>query len=408
MPYTIQTLANGSVTSPKGYKACGVAAGIKSTGKLDLGFLVSQTRCATAGVFTTNQLKGASLLITKEHISDGYAQAVVVNSGCANACTGERGFLDAREIARCLGRKLNIASQDVLPSSTGVIGVYLPLPKIREAIDLAIPRLREDGGEEMAQAIMTTDTVMKSVAKKVVVDGREFTLGGCAKGAGMIMPMMATMLSFLTTDARVSPQNLQIFLKEAVERSYNRLTIDGDTSCDDTVLLMANGLSDSVEIVPGMGEAAEAFQQALNELCHDLVMKLAHDGEGVTKVATIQVRGTRSQAEAIRVARSIANSPLVKTAIHGSDPNWGRVLTAAGYCGVEFDPNIVDLWIGDIPMMKHGEPVRFDEAAAHALMEKSDYEITVDLHQGEASDFYITTDFSKDYVDINADYRHRT
>lgn len=408
MPPTIHSIENGSVTSPKGYKACGVAAGIKTSGKLDIGFLVSQTRCPVAGVFTTNQLKGASLLVTREHISDGYGQAIIVNSGCANACTSERGLLDAREMTRHLGRKLNIASQDVLPSSTGVIGVYLPLPKIRDAIDRAIPLLRSDGGEEMASAIMTTDTVIKSVAKKVTVEGHEFTIGGCAKGAGMIMPMMATMLSFITTDARISPQNLKIFLKEAVERSYNRLTIDGDTSCDDTVLLMANGLSDSTEIVPEMGQLAEAFQDALNQVCHELVMKLAHDGEGVTKVATIQVRGTRTQADALKIARSIANSPLVKTAMHGSDPNWGRILTAAGYCGVEFDTNLVDLWIGDIQMMHHGAPASFDEAAAHNLMLQSDYEITIDLRQGEESDFYITTDFSKEYVDINADYRHRT
>ncbi len=408
MTYSITPLENGGVTSPKGFKATGIAAGIKSTGNPDLGILVSQVRCPTAGVFTTNQLKGASLLITREHLADGYGQAVFVNSGCANACTGERGFLDAREIARHLGRKLNIASQDVLPSSTGVIGVYLPLSKIRDAIDKAIPLLRDDGGAAFVRAIMTTDTVPKSAARKVVVDGHVFSIGGCAKGAGMIQPMMATMLSYLTTDARISPQNLKVFLKEAVERSYNRLTIDGDTSCCDTVLLMANGLSDSTEIVPGNGPLADAFQSALNDLCRELVMKLAHDGEGVTKVATIHVRGTRTPKDALIIARAIANSPLVKTAMHGGDPNWGRILTAAGYSGVEFDVNRVDLWIGDIQMMHHGEPVQFDEAAAHNLMLQSDYEIAVDLHQGEAADFYITTDFSKVYVDINADYRHRT
>ncbi|MBN2330065.1 MAG: bifunctional glutamate N-acetyltransferase/amino-acid acetyltransferase ArgJ [Candidatus Omnitrophica bacterium] len=408
MSYTIQRIENGGATSAKGFKAAGASAGIKTGGKLDIGILASQVRCPTAGVFTTNQLKGASLLITKEHLSDGYGQVVFVNSGCANACTGERGFLDAREIARHLARKLNIAATDVLPSSTGVIGVYLPLPNIREAIDRALPHLREDGGLEMAQAIMTTDTVPKSTARKVTVDGHQFILGGCAKGAGMIQPMMATMLSYITTDARISPQNLSIFLKNAVDRSFNRLTIDGDTSCCDTVLLMANGLSSSVEIAPDGGPAGEAFQEALNDLCRDLAMRLARDGEGVTKAVTIQVRGTRTRDDAIRIARAIANSPLVKTAIHGCDPNWGRILTAAGYSGVAFDVNRVDLWIGRIQMMHHGEPARFDEAEVHDLMKNTDYEIVVDLHQGEEGDFYITTDLSKEYIDINADYRHRT
>ncbi|MGC9327247.1 MAG: bifunctional glutamate N-acetyltransferase/amino-acid acetyltransferase ArgJ [Candidatus Hinthialibacter sp.] len=408
MSYTIQPIENGGVTSAKGFKAAGASAGIKASGKLDVGILASQVRCPAAGVFTTNQLKGASLLITKEHLSDGYGQVIFANSGCANACTGERGFLDAREIARHLARKLNIAATDVLPNSTGVIGVYLPLPKIREAVDRALPQLGEEGGMEMAKAIMTTDTVPKSTARKVTAGGHQFTVGGCAKGAGMIQPMMATMFSFITTDARISPPNLSIFLKNAVERSFNRLTIDGDTSCCDTVLLLANGLSSGVEIAPDSGPAGEAFQEALNDLCRDLAMQLARDGEGVTKAVAIQVRGARTREDAVHIARAIANSPLVKTAIHGGDPNWGRILTAAGYSGCAFDVNRVDLWIGPIQMMHHGEPAPFDEAEAHDLMKNTDYEIVVDLRQGEESDFYITTDLSKEYIDINADYRHRT
>ncbi len=408
MAFSFSAVENGGVTTPKGFKAAGVAAGIKSKGALDLGFLISQVRCPVAGVFTTNQLKGASLLVTREHLADGYGQVVIVNSGNANACTGERGLLDAREIARYLGRKLGIPAQDVLPSSTGVIGVFLPLPIIRDAIDKAIPLFDENSGADMSRAIMTTDTVPKTAAYKVVVDNRLFSIGGTAKGAGMIMPNMATMLSYITTDVRISPENLQIFLNNAVAKSYNRLTIDGDTSCDDTVLLMANGLSDSTEIAPGCGEVAEAFQEALNKLCLDLTLQLARDGEGVTKVAYIRVRGTRREEDALTAARSIANSPLVKTAIHGCDPNWGRILTAAGYSGVEFDPGIVDLWIGNVQVMQSGRPANFEEEDAYNVMRGTEYDIVIDLHQGDYDDFYITTDFSKEYIDINADYRHRT
>ncbi len=408
MKYEIKPIENGNATSAQGFKAAGIAAGIKKSGKPDLGILVSQVRCSAAGMFTTNQLKGASLLVTREHLADGHAQALIVNSGNANACTSGRGLVDAREMARCLARPLGIAMQDVLPNSTGVIGIYLPLPLIREGVEKLIPRLSEDGGLELAQAMMTTDTVPKTSARRVVVEGHAFTVGGCAKGAGMIMPNMATMLAFLTTDARVSPQNLSWFLKEAVENSFNRLSIDGDTSCCDSALLMANGLSDSTEILPERDLVSEAFLAALKEVCLDLTKQLARDGEGVTKVATIQVKGARTPEDARRAARSIANSPLVKTAVHGCDPNWGRIITAAGYSGAEFDPGRCALWIGGIQMMHHGEPAGFDEAAAHAVMQGGEYTITLDLGQGDGSDFYIMTDLSKAYIDINADYRHRT
>ncbi len=408
MNYEILPIENGHATSAKGFKAAGTAAGIKKSGKPDLGILVSQVRCTAAGMFTTNRLKGASLRVTQEHLADGHAQALIVNSGNANACTSERGLVDAREMARCLARPLGIATQDVLPNSTGVIGIYLPLPLIREGIEKLIPRLRADGGLELAQAMMTTDTVPKTAARRVVVEGHAFTIGGCAKGAGMIMPNMATMLAFLTTDARISPSSLSWFLHEAVESSFNRLSIDGDTSCCDTAILMANGLSDSTDILPERDCVSKAFLAALKEVCLDLTHQLARDGEGVTKVVTVQVKGARAPDDALRVARSIANSPLVKTAIHGCDPNWGRLITAAGYSGAEFDPAQCALWIGDLQMMHRGQPAGFDEAAAHAFMQQPEYTITLDLGQGDHSDFYIMTDLSKAYIDINADYRHRT
>ncbi len=409
MNHTIEAIADGSVTTPRGYKAAGMAAGIKKSGALDLGLLVSQVRCPAAAVFTTNVLKGASLLISQEHLSDGHAQAVIVNSGNANACTGERGLLDAREITRVLSRKLNIPAQDVLPSSTGVIGEYLPLPKLREAIEPLTAQLQDgNGGQLMARAIMTTDTKPKYTARKVTVAGSTFSLGGIAKGAGMIHPNMATMLVFLTTDARLSTKSLQAFLKQAVDQSFNRFTVDGDTSCDDTVLLMANGLASGMEIVPSEGLLSTAFKEALNSLCLDLTYQLARDGEGVSKVVKIVVKGAKSNEDSLKVARCIAVSPLVKTAIHAGDPNWGRIINAAGYSGAFFDPMSTDLWIGDVKIMERGERSSFEESDAVNVMQQNEYEITLDLHQGRGEDFYITTDLSHAYIDINADYRNRT
>ncbi len=408
MSRKIEKIESGSVTTPKGFKAAGIASGIKKSGKLDLGLLFSQVRCAAAGVFTTNVLKGASLLVSREHLTDGHAQAVIVNSGNANASTGERGMLDAREMCCCTARYLDIPAHDVLPSSTGVIGEYLPLPAIRTGIESLVPRLHENGGEEMARAIMTTDTVPKLTARRVTVEGHSFSIGGIAKGAGMIHPNMATMLVFLTTDARVNSSALHMFLMEAVDKSFNRLTIDGDTSCDDTVLLLANGLASGVEIVPDGDAIADAFREALQDLCLDLTLQLARDGEGVTKVVTIRVKGARTGDDAVRIARSMATSSLVKTAFHGQDPNWGRLITAAGYAGVSFDPNQTDMWIGNVNVMKNGERAMYEEIDAAAIMQQADYEVLIDLKQGDAKDFYITTDLSNAYIDINADYRHRT
>ena len=279
---------DGSVTTPMGFSASGVACGIKKSGALDLGLLYSQVRCAAAGAYTTNQLKGASLLVSMEHLQDGHAQAVLVNSGNANASTGERGLLDAREMARTVARHLNVTREDVVVASTGLIGEFLPLPRIRNGILQAIAGLDPESGPMLAQAIMTTDTVPKYAAYRVTVEGRSFTLGGVAKGAGMIHPKMATMLAFLSTDARVAPEILRPMLLEVVGRTFNRITVDRDTSCCDMVVLMSNGLATSEEIRPGI-EIGKAFEQALTMLCKDLASQLVHDGEGVTKVAKIVV-----------------------------------------------------------------------------------------------------------------------
>ncbi len=408
MRIKIESIGNGSVTSPAGFKAAGVTAGIKASGKPDLGLLVSQVRCSAAGVFTTNVIKGASLLVSREHLEDGNAQAIIVNSGNANACTGERGLLDAREMARCVARQLNMPHQDVLPNSTGVIGEYLPLPPIRTGIESLIPKLSEEGGIEFANAIMTTDTVPKYSARKLFVEGHTFTLGGVAKGAGMIHPNMATLFAFLTTDARICSCGLRSFLIEAVEKSFNRLSVDGDTSCCDTVLLLANGLASGTEIKPDDGILAEGFLQAIQDLCFDLAYQLARDGEGVSKVVVVRVRGANTSEEAAQVARSVATSSLVKTAFHGQDPNWGRFITAAGYSNIYFNPTKIDMWLDEVQVMQQGERAGYEEKNAAAVMKQSEYEITLDLHQGDKEDFYITTDLSNAYIDINADYRNRT
>ncbi len=405
--YTLETLTDGTVTTPQGFTASGVACGIKKGSALDLGLLYCVTRCPVAGVFTTNVLKGASLLVTQEYIQDGFAQAVLVNSGNANACTGERGIQDAREMAAHTAQLLNINPQDVLPSSTGVIGEFLPMNWVKEGIDLCTQRLDGNGGIDMAQAIRTTDTVSKFSARKVITDEGKFTLGGIAKGAGMIHPNMATMLAYITTDAKVDGLTLKQALTEAVNQSFNRFTIDGDTSCDDTVLLMANGASGTPDITssPAM---QEGFQQALNDLCKDLTYQMANDGEGVTKVATIHVKNAPTKNTATVTAKAIAVSPLVKTALYGEDPNWGRIINAAGYSGAAFDPMKSSLWIGEIMVMRNGMRAKYEEEAAHNVMKNDRIQITLDLAQGSESDFYITTDFTNVYIDINADYRNRT
>lgn len=402
------TRIDGGVTAPKGFTAAGVAAGIKSGGKLDVSLLVSQVRCAAAAVFTTNQLKGASLLVGREHLEDRHAQAVIVNSGNANACTGERGLLDAQEMCRTLARLMNIPVTDIIPCSTGVIGIFLPLANVRKGIETAFDQLSKEGHKAMAEAILTTDLVPKESAYKIVAEGCEVHLGGCAKGSGMIHPNMATMFCFLTTDARIAPETLDTWLRDAVNQSFNRITVDGDTSCCDTVLILANGLGSGREIGDDDSDLCVQFKKALRHITWDLARAIACDGEGVQRTCLIKVRGTKSNEDATTIARAIAQSPLYKTAMAGGDPNWGRIINAAGYSGVQFDPNQVDLWIGDIKVMDRGMRATYEEADAAAVFSKKEFEVSLDLHQGTGESWYYTTDLTQGYIDINADYRHRT
>jgi len=391
----------GSVTSPKGFQAAGIAAGIKASGNKDLALIFSETPCSAAGVFTLNRVKAAPVFVTQERLRDGRAQAVVVNSGNANCCTGAQGMADARRMAEVTAEALKLRAEDVLVGSTGVIGVPLPMEAVERGIRRIVPALSPTGGDDAAEAIMTTDTVPKKAAVRAEVGGGTVTLGGMAKGAGMIAPNMGTMLSFLTTDAEVEPGLLRSLLKGAVDRSYNVVTVDGDTSTNDTVILMANGASG----VRVEGATAEGlFRQALAALTLDLARQIARDGEGATKFVTVRVTSARNFEDAKTVALSVANSNLVKTAIFGRDPNWGRILCAAGYSGAELDPNRVKVSMVGIPIFANGTPVPFDKPKAVEALSAKEVLIEIDLGDGSEAVEAYTCDFSYDYVKINAEY----
>lgn len=392
----MDTILNGSITSPKGFRASGIAAHIKLSGAPDVALLVSDAPCACAAMFTTNRVQAAPIQVCKEHLltHGDHMQAVIVNSGNANAVTGEEGYHNAREMAAYTAQALGIASEAVLVMSTGVIGVQLPMDKLTRGIGGAVRALSDDGGHAAARAIMTTDRQPKEIAVKV----DEITLGGMCKGAGMIHPNMATMLAVLTTDAQLGRADLQAMLKQAVERSFNRISVDGDTSTNDTVALLANGVS-------GITPERETFQAALNVVCMELAKKIVKDGEGATRFVTLIVNGARSEREAHQVASTIATSLLVKTAIYGRDANWGRVLAAAGRSGVALEPHRISLRFGPLPVLAHGTPLPFSEAEALKLLSKDEIEIALDLGLGEASATMWTCDLSHEYVNINAAYR---
>jgi len=384
-----------------------VEAGIKP-GRTDLALLVSDRPCTASGVFTTNLFKASCVRLCAEHLQDGTARAVIVNAGCANAATGEQGMADSREMAALTAEALGCAPTDVLVSSTGVIGVHLPMDKIRAAVPLAVKGLSTEGGAGAARAIMTTDTKPKEASRTLDLGGASVTVGGMIKGAGMIAPalapLQATMLAYFTTDAALARPMLDRALVEAVGPTFNRITIDSDTSTNDTAIILANGASGAT-LIDSAGPDYDAFLVALREVCRELALKMIRDGEGVKRIAEVVVKGARSSEEAIRVGRTIADSPLVKTALHGGDPNWGRILAAAGRAGVPFDIDKVDVHIGDVFVCEGGVARSYDEAAAHAAMMKDPGRLTVDLHTGEVSESMWMCDLTKSYVDINAHYR---
>ncbi len=392
-----------SITAPLGFRAAAVKAGIKPD-RLDLALVVADRSCPAAGVFTTNRSQAAPVLISREHLQSGHARAVVVNAGCANAATGERGLADAREMALLSAQALGCRAQEVLVASTGVIGVHLPMDKIRAAIPVAAAALTRDAAPNAARAIMTTDTKPKEVTVEFEVAGKPARIGGMAKGAGMIAPNMATLLAFFTTDASVSPTVLRRALLEAVGDGLNRITVDGDTSTNDMAVVLASGAAETAEVA-AEGRDYEAFRDALTQASRALAEMIVRDGEGASRIAEIRVEGARSAAEADRVARTIAESPLVKTALHGGDPNWGRILAAAGRSGVEIDPDRVGIWIGEVWVSEKGQARAYNEDLAHAAMMADPVRIRVDLGQGSGFGWMWTCDLTPGYVDINAHYR---
>jgi len=386
-----------------GFEAAGIAGGIKKNGKKDLGILYSSVPARVAAVFTRNLVQAAPVLLDRERIKSGRCRAVVVNSGCANCCTGEQGLADAKAMAESVAAELGIDENLVLVASTGVIGEPLPVEKIKTAVPELVAKLTPGGIPDLAEAIMTTDTVPKVVTRSGRVNGKSFTITGVAKGSGMIRPDMATMLCFVATDADIAADMLQNALSAGVDRSLNRITIDGDTSTNDTVILMAGGMS-TVKI--NDDGRMEIFQQVLDEVLIDLARALVKDGEGVTKLVEIKVNGAVSDKDARQIADTVAHSNLLKTAFFGEDANWGRILAAAGRAGVPMEIDRTDLFFDDAQMVKDGIGCgKTAEDKAAAVMKKEEFRITMDLKTGTGSASVLTCDFSIDYVKINADYR---
>ncbi len=393
----------GGVTAVPGILAGGVAAGIKPSGKKDLALIYSSTPARAAAMFTSNQVKGAPVLVSMEHARGGQAQAIVASSGCANVCTGERGIKDAREMAQLVGELLRIPASHVLVASTGIIGVPLPMDKVRAALPKLAKSLSPQGGRAAAEAILTTDTKPKEAALRLEVDGRPVTLGGIAKGAGMLEPHLATMFCFAATDAVVAPAALHAVVRRSVDRSFNRITVDSDQSTSDTVAVLANGLAEHRPLERGRGIAQ--FAAGLEALMQRLARMLIADGEGATKVVAIVVRGAASRRDALRAARSVANSPLVKTALNGADPNWGRIMAALGKSAARVEPDKVAIAFGGERIVERGmlrEGVRLEQV--REIMGGREYEITIDLGLGGGEDRVWTCDLSEEYVRINSKY----
>lgn len=395
--------AAAGVTFPKGFKAAGVKAGIKKSGNLDLALIYTEKGAAVAGVFTKNAVAAAPVIVSREVVKGGKAHAIVANAGCANACTGETGLANARKMAALAAAEVGCASDEVLVGSTGIIGVNLPMDKLEAGIKAAAAELSEDGSKNAGNAIITTDTYSKACSCEVEIGGQAVRFGAIAKGSGMIQPNMATMLCYITTDANISSQLMQKALSEIVEVSFNMISVDGDMSTNDTVLVLANGASGAAEITDGSPEY-DKFYATLKEICQELSKRIAADGEGATKFLTINVSGTKTFEDAKTVAMSIAKSPLVKTAFFGEDPNWGRVICAVGYAGIPMVPEKTVIKFGGVPVYANGLGAEFNEDDIHKVMAEHDIVIDVEMGMGDAKATVWSCDFSYEYVKINGEY----
>jgi glutamate N-acetyltransferase/amino-acid N-acetyltransferase len=388
-----------------GFRFSGISAGIKKDGSRDLGLIYSEVPARVAGLFTTNAVKAAPVQLDMERVRGGLCQALIVNSGNANACTGSGGLRDARRLSRLVAKRLRIGEELVFAASTGVIGVPLPMRKIEERIPELMDALSPEGWMKTVEAIMTTDTFPKVEVAACRIKGKQVKLCGMVKGAGMIRPNLATMLSFLVTDGNFKAPFLQEMLERASELSFNRITVDGETSTNDTVLLLANGKAGHPSL-NRMDRDGEKFRSMLSEVCQYLAKSLVKDGEGATKFIEIQIRRAKNKEDARQAAYTVAHSPLVKTAFFGEDANWGRILCALGHSGSQINPNRIDVFFDEIPIVKNGMGTgpRWEEQVSQILKKKS-FKVTVDLHKGKGQFSVFTTDLSINYVKINASYR---
>ena len=401
----------GGVTAAKGYEAASTAAGIKYQGRTDMALIYSQVPCVSAGTFTTNVVKAAPVKWDRQIVDSGAGvQAVVVNSGIANACTGEEGMGYCKETAEAAAKALNIDAAGVLVGSTGVIGMQLPMQKLVDGIQVLAGKKAEglQSGHDAALAIMTTDTVEKEMAVEIEIGGKTVTIGGMSKGSGMIHPNMCTMLAFITTDAAITKEALQKALSEDVEDTYNMISVDGDTSTNDTAILLANGLAGNQEITYASPEY-ETFKEALHMVNETLAKKMAGDGEGATALFEVKVVGAESIKQAKTLAKSVVCSNLTKAAIAGHDANWGRILCAMGYSGVQFDPEKVDLFFeskaGKLQIIENGVASDYSEEAATKILSEPEITATADIKMGDYSATAWGCDLTHEYININADYR---
>ena len=401
---TMKRISYKNIASPKGFKATGIHCGLKHK-KKDLALLVSEVPASVAGVFTTNAIKAAPLLVTKDVVyQTGKMQAIIINSGNANACTGKQGMADAYTMQKLTAEKLGIDRNLVGVASTGVIGENMKMEPLTYGIQQLEPIDELEGAIGFSQAIMTTDTVTKNTSYQTIIDGKEVIIAGTAKGSGMIDPNMATMLGFITTDANIESNHLQTALKSITDITFNAITVDGDTSTNDMVIVMANGLADNKSLTPDHPDW-ENFIQTLHAVSQDLAKMIAKDGEGATKLIEVEVKGAISDTEARKIAKTVVGSPLVKTAVFGNDANWGRIIAAVGYSGATLDPYAITIHIGSTKVVENGEPVPFSEEDLIIYLKQPEVKIFVDIHQGIGQGTAWGCDLTYDYVQINATYR---
>lgn len=396
---------NETLTAPKGFLAAGVKSGVKSSGKEDLGIIVCPTGAKAAGLFTTNKIVSAAVTVCKQHIKSRTVEAVVANSGNANTCTGKQGLRDAERMCKTVAKEIETDAEKVLVASTGIIGHKLPMDKVTDGIKSAAEKLGADDkcGLNFAKAILTTDTVVKQAVKKIKIGSREVMIAGTSKGAGMIGPNMATTLCFVTTDVNISKGLLQKAMNAAIGDSLNKLTVDGHQSTNDTAIILASGLAGN-NMIKTADKNFDKFAKALKDMCSDLAKQMALDAEGANRYFTVVIKNAKTAKDAAKAARAIADYDLVKCAVHGSDPNWGRIICAVGSCGVDLNPDKLSCKIDNIAVFRNGQPTKFDVKKASKIISGQHHTITVDLGVGKFNDFCYGCDLSRDYVTINADY----